>query len=287
MDYSIVLNYRNDNVLRQSFNELAQKTFGLSFENWYANGFWKDKYIPYSVLLDGKIIANVSVNIINCNVRGKERRYIQLGTIMTDNEYRSKGFSRILMERVISDYSDCDGFFLFANDEVLEFYPKFGFRKADEYRFRTQISTDAEPCVTQLPLNDADSFNEFLKLRNSLESRSPVKTDTEDLLMFYLSQFMQECVYKVSGKDCLIIAEKEDDTLTVYDILSNEPIDPCEAAGYFGKEVKNVNYAFIPENSESLEKYLYKEDDTTFFVLGNTLINDLPEILSFPALVHA
>ena len=287
MNYTIISDYRNDDGLRASFNALAEKTFGLSFEGWYQSGFWNDRYIPYSVLLDGKIITNVSVNIINCTVGGKQRRYVQLGTIMTDEDYRGKGFSRILMERVISDYSDRDGIFLFANDSVLDFYPKFGFRTADEYRFRTINETQGRACVSQVPMNDSNDFKAFLDKKRTLTSRSPVITDTDDLLMFYLSQFMQECVYKVSDKNCYIIAEKEDNTLTVFDILSDEEIDPAEIGSYFGSEVKNVSFAFIPENSGRLEKYLYKEEDTTFFVLGDTLINDLPEILSFPALVHA
>ena len=37
--------------VRKSFNELADKTFGLSFENWYRLGYWRDAYIPH-VLLD-------------------------------------------------------------------------------------------------------------------------------------------------------------------------------------------------------------------------------------------
>ena len=68
MKYEILSNYRKNDELRASFNQLAEKTFGLSFEGWYQSGFWNDKYIPYSVLSDGKIISNVSVNLINCTV---------------------------------------------------------------------------------------------------------------------------------------------------------------------------------------------------------------------------
>ena len=42
----LIKNYQNNSALRQSFNELAQKTFGLSFESWYQNGFWRNNYIP-------------------------------------------------------------------------------------------------------------------------------------------------------------------------------------------------------------------------------------------------
>ena len=287
MQYSIISNYQKNDELRHAFNELAEKTFGLSFEGWYQSGFWKDKYIPYSILLDGKLIANVSVNIINCTVNGKERRYIQLGTVMTDEDYRNMGYSRKLMEKILSDYSDRDGIFLYANDEVLDFYPRFGFRTADEYRFRASIDTDSLPSAVQVPMNDMNDFEAFLKNKKSLSSSSPVRTDTDDLLMFYLSQFMQECVYKLPDSDCFVIAEKEDDNLTIYDIISDRPVDPVKAACCFGKEIKNVDFAFIPENNSGLERYLFKEENTTFFVLGDTLINDLPDIMSFPALIHA
>ena len=287
MKYEILSSYRKNDELRASFDQLAEKTFGLSFEGWYQSGFWNDKYIPYSVLSDGKIISNVSVNLINCTVNGKERRYIQLGTIMTDEEYRNQGFARLLMEKIISDYSDSDGIFLFANDEVLNFYPKFGFKKADEYRFRTSISTASPSRVELLPMNNKNDFSEFIRIKHSLSSRGPVKTDTDDLMMFYLTQFMRESVFKVIGKNCYIIAEKDNDELTIYDILSDEPVEPKEIGCLFGSDIKNVLFSFIPENNSSLEKYLYSEEDTTFFVLGDTLINDLPEIMSFPALVHA
>ena len=59
----IIKKYRDKEELRKSFNELAKKTFGLNFEDWYQNGFWGDNYNPYSIVMDGRIVANVSVNM--------------------------------------------------------------------------------------------------------------------------------------------------------------------------------------------------------------------------------
>lgn len=42
-------NVKNHDALRRSFNTLAKETFGLSFETWYQNGYWGEKYIPYSI----------------------------------------------------------------------------------------------------------------------------------------------------------------------------------------------------------------------------------------------
>ncbi len=40
MDQRYVINksYRDNDLLRESFNILAQETFGLYFEDWYQNG---------------------------------------------------------------------------------------------------------------------------------------------------------------------------------------------------------------------------------------------------------
>lgn len=103
-NFYIEKNYRNNDALRASFNRLAEKTFGLNFENWYQNGFWQDNYIPYSVVIDGEVVSNVSVNACNMNYKGKIVKLIQLGTIMTDNDHRGKGYAGALMKEVIKDY---------------------------------------------------------------------------------------------------------------------------------------------------------------------------------------
>ena len=53
--YEVIKNYRENNPIRQSFNELAEKTFGLNFEDWYQNGFWGENYNPYSIVQEGKL----------------------------------------------------------------------------------------------------------------------------------------------------------------------------------------------------------------------------------------
>ena len=69
-DIKIIKNIRDDAALRSSFNRLAEKTFGLNFENWYQNGYWKDNYIPYTAVLEGQVIANVSVNPMTFSENG-------------------------------------------------------------------------------------------------------------------------------------------------------------------------------------------------------------------------
>lgn len=52
---------------------------------------------------------------------------------MTDVKYRDQGLLRIIMEKVIAEWKDkCELIYLFANDSVLDFYPKFGFDKVQQ-----------------------------------------------------------------------------------------------------------------------------------------------------------
>lgn len=67
---------------------------------------------------------------------------------MTAPAYRNRGLSRRLMEAVLSDWrTQCDGIYLYANDTVLDFYPKFGFLKAEEYGFSRPIAPSPAPFV--------------------------------------------------------------------------------------------------------------------------------------------
>lgn len=117
----LIKNYRDNETLRKSFHALAMKTYGLDFEDWYENGYWGEAYTPYSIVEAGRIVANVSVNTTDFILDGSRKHFIQLGTVMTDEAYRKRGYGRRLMEEVEKDYAGkTDGIYLFANDSVLD-----------------------------------------------------------------------------------------------------------------------------------------------------------------------
>lgn len=94
--YEIIKDYLDNVAYRKSFNELAQKTFGLDFEPWYEAGYLKERYKPYSIIKEGKIIANISINLFDLMINGEEKKAVQIGTVMTDKAWRGKGLSRSL-----------------------------------------------------------------------------------------------------------------------------------------------------------------------------------------------
>ena len=135
-EYTFLIGYQKDNKYRAAFNNLVEKVFGFSFEEWYRAGYWNEKYIPYTLFDGERAVANVSVNIMDFNTFGEQQRYIQIGTVMTDEDYRNKNLSRFLMEKVLDEWSEkCNFIYLFANNSTLGLYPKFGFSSVREYEY--------------------------------------------------------------------------------------------------------------------------------------------------------
>ena len=289
MNYIFTNSIKEDNALRHSYNSLAEKTFGLSFEEFYQNGYWTDKYIPYSLIDDGKVIANASVNILKSLYNGQEKRCIQIGTVMTDSDYRNQGLSRYLIERILSEWKEsCDTMYLFANDSVLDFYPKFGFEKAAEYQCSSPI-TPTKGRVRKLDMSFA-SDREFLKRYYS--KSNPYSTlaikDNYELLMFYCTSLMKDCVYFLEDFDAVIIASNKNEILTCYDIYSDGNHAMIEMVSRVAEsQIRSVVFGFTPIEHAAFHSRILEEEDTTLFVLkgkDNWFVNHQ---MMFPVLSHA
>ena len=100
-------------------------------------------------------ITNVSVNIMNFNVDGKHKRYIQVVTVMTDINYRNQGLSKFLMQRIFADWQNqSDLIYLFANSTVLNFYPKMGFTAVKEYEYFKNVNPSRKIKLEKLSMSD-------------------------------------------------------------------------------------------------------------------------------------
>ena len=287
MEITIKSNYREDAALRASFNALAEQVFGLNFESWYQNGFWKDNYNPYSVVMDGKVVANVSVNRCSMNWNGTVVRLLQLGTVMTDPAHRGKGYSRALLERILSDYAGkVDGIYLFANDAVTSFYPKFGFRERKEYQYSKAVAVTGERTAQPVPMTGKADWDRMVRLLEQRPQNSRMyMVDNPGLYMFYLSQFMQESVFYLADTDSYVIAEEEDGVLILHAVLGDCPLDRVIAA--FGSTVTKVVLCFTPKDVAGFTKQELREEDTTLFVQGPFFDRTETDAFQFQAITHA
>ena len=288
-EYSFQKNYKDNNILRTSFNELSKQVYKLNFEDWYQNGYWGEDYVPYSIIDKDKIVANVSVNIMNFNYDGRIKYFIQLGTVMTVDSYRNQGLSRTLMEHILNEYQDqADGFFLFANDSVLDFYPKFGFKKSKEYQYSKIVSNSNVIRAIQVPMENKSHWKMLEDaIKSSICNSSFEMINNPGLIMFYVTKFMKDCVYYIKNQDAYAIAEIEGETLLIHNIFANKIVDLNSIIEEFGSNIKEVIFGFTPMNTEGYILSEVNKKNNTLFVRGIQFDNFENKGKIFPTLSHA
>lgn len=289
--YYFIKAFKDNEFLRKSYNTLTKKTYGFDFEQWYENGYWGDDYIPYSLIDNDNIVANVSISIINYLVLGQHKKYIQIGTVMTDSNYRNKGLARYLLKRVIEEWNNkCDMVYLFANNKVLDFYPKFGFKAIKEYGYSIEISNNSNGIAAEKLDMSLDS-NRALVV-NSVNNTNPIAKismlKNSELIMFYCLSFMSNNVYYLKEQDTIVIAEFKKDTLCIYDIFSTTEVNlDTIVKSLANKEIKTVILGFTPNNIENYNVNLLHDEDTTLFVMEDKEELFKNNKLMFPVLSHA
>lgn len=281
---------RDNNEIRKSFDALAQKTFGLSFEAWYRRGYWQKAYVPH-VLMDGnRVVANVSASLMDFKLQGINRRYVQLGTVMTDSDFRCQGLSKHLLNLVIKKYAGfCQGIFLFANDTVLDFYPKFGFVPAREYCRIIEISPLNEDKPVKLNVDNKPELELLLAAYNKGNPFSEFSmVNNTGMLMFYCSQFLKDHIYYYPQKGVAVIAEPDGDNMICYDIFGS--CDCCITellSPIANKETKNLQLGFTPKDTRGFKETLYKEENSQLFMFEGKENPFSQNKLMFPLLSHA
>ena len=271
-----------DKDLFDSFNELSKNTFGLSFAG--VGG----QYEPHVLALDGKVCANVSANQIPFYYRGKRKFYIQLGTVMADPKFRGKGLIRWLMEYVIDKWKNtCDVLYLFANDTVLDFYPKFGFVKAIEYEFLQSANKIGRGKVQKLQMNEEGNIRLVLeKYKQGNPFSALYMAENQVLLSFYCTGLMKENVYYSPRYDVIIVAENADGKVICYDIFGRTDARLCDVLSEISSGGESeILLGFTPSHREGLTCQVHHEEDTTLFVHGDSPFES--DRLMFPAISHA
>ena len=289
---------RENAVLRASFNELTRKTFGFDFTAWYNAGHWGECYIPH-VLLDGeRVVSNVSVNLMPFAVGGERKHYIQLGTVMTGEAHRGRGLNGRLMERVLRECEEkSDGIYLFGNDSVLDYYPKFGFRQAREYEYYLPCPAKDNARPYRLEKIDMKSEKQRERLyeimRNCPGNKTPNPNDgmymdgNPGLYQFWLDAEFGDMVYYLPENGDFIVAGTDGGRWMLYQTFGEEKIDLPRLAAAFEGTADELVLGYTPADRERLCVREHKEEDCTLFVLGEDLQRVEREKMMFPLLSHA
>ncbi|MBM7661372.1 putative GNAT family N-acyltransferase [Bacillus mesophilus] len=286
-DINIIRKIRDNDQLRASFNLLASSTFGISFEEWYQKEFWTEKYDPFCCVVDDQVVANVSVNKLSLIVEGTKWRALQIGTVMTDPLYRNQGLSRLLMNNVLETYrNQYDIMYLFANQTVLNFYPKFGFQAVAEYLYKMEYQLEHIDVGTVQHLNvnnenDLEFIYEFAKNRIPV-SQAFSTIDSEELLMFYCLYVFPQHVYYLPEEDVIIVCKQEKNDLHIYDLVSKkEVILKKLLASIANLETETILFHYTPDyNRLEIKKELYRGSEQLFVKINSKLL--LPKVFKHP-----
>ncbi len=290
----LVSDYMRDDTLRHALNDLTRKTFGFDFEDWVTGGFFEGDYIPYSFIENGKIISNVSANRMTFLQNGVEKNYIQIGTVVTDETYRRHGLAKKLMDHVVKQYKDsCDGFYLFANLNAVDFYNKCGFSKETEYRYfvKNEFCRRKTAGEISMPVNAADE--QMKQKYMEMVRRSDANSSLEQLNKFGLQMFYtadMKNVYYAKDMDCFIVAEMEENTLFLQSIICKIHVTLLDVLQRVRGDYHKCQLGFTPalEDMDICVAEQYDgADDYRLFYFGEQLKSIENEKLYFPELSHA
>lgn len=299
MKYKFTTEVKKNDVLRASFNKLTRQVYCFDFINWYKAGHWGNLYIPH-VLLDGdRVISNVSVNLMQFDIRGVKKNYIQLGTVMTDCAYRGQGLNREIIERILNEYAGkVDGIYLFGNDSVIDYYPKFGFQPSKEYEYYIQ-------CENQMNLDSYliekvdmtrpeeserlyDVIRAYSKNANILNQNDAMcMSDNLGLYQFWLAAEYANQIFHLPEIGIYVVAEQMGDVLQIYQVFGKQEVDMMRLAKAFDDHIKEVVLGYSPVHKEQFLVREHKEEDCTLFILGEDLQRIERDKMRFPVLSHA
>ena len=291
--------YKEDQQLLDSFNELTRNTFGFDFTGWHAAGHFSDMYVPHVLTDEGKVVSNVSVNRMQFDMGGVIKNYIQIGTVMTDNAYRGQGLNRKIMESIMQEYAGkVDGIYLFGNDSVLEYYPKFGFIPCEEYEyyFTYDSKRDVVPyTMKQVDMADEAQAKQLYAVMENYSVTPDVLNENDALYMseniclyhFWMDSEYRDNIYYLPECKAYVVAAVEEDKLKLYQIIGKEKVDVKRIAKAFGEGFSEVVFGYTPVYKEGLSVRIHKEEDCTLFVLGEDLKCVSEKKMMFPILSHA
>lgn len=218
---------------------------------------------------------------------------------MTDEEYRGRGLNRKIMEDILDEYAGkVDGIYLFGNDDVVNYYPKFGFVPCDEYEYYFPCTKELE--VTPYTMEKVDMSDEvqakkvyevmekyFVEPEVKNENVMMYMSENINLYHFWMDSVYRDSIYYLPECDAYIVCGVEDGKLYIYQVIGKNKVEPKRAAKAFDGAFSEVVLGYTPVDKEGLFIRIHKEEDCTLFIMGDELKCVKDKQLMFPILSHA
>ena len=224
----------------------------LDFRSWCSRGGWTSAYEAHGLAQADEIVASVSVMRMRALIGGREVRGAQLGAVGCVPEMRGRGLMRPLLERVLAQLeSEADLVWLYANDQVLDFYPRFGFRRARESEFELELPLEPAPVpAPRLDLDDPSQRAAWLAAcARSLPPTERFGTrDHGSVALWHACNFYPRDVRVLGEGDTYAVAVQSGDTLHLLDLAASRRFDLLPVLPRLIREpIARVRFGFGPE----------------------------------------
>jgi len=243
----------NKTLVNEYLNFIQWVFPGAKFLEWWEKGFWTNDYKPLTILESGKIISNVTAALMDVIIEGQSYKAVQIGAVGTIPEYRNQGLSRILMEYVLQEYEDkIDLFLLFANESVLEFYPKFGFRKLKEKIFLLDSPIpEVKFSARKLNLQVSKDYRILLDLINQRNDITRIfgAENYGSITMWHVFNNLKNNLYYLEEEDAIIIKTEKRNEMFIREIIFREPFEVLPALSKIieSDRIEKIYYYFPPD----------------------------------------
>jgi predicted N-acetyltransferase YhbS len=267
---------------------------GRTFASWGVRGGWVEGYDVFAVIADDQIISTVGRQSMRYVINGKQHDGYQLGAVATHADHRNRGLARLLMNKVLGELDAPDQpVILFANSSVLDFYPRFGFRRLAQSSFIGHI--DVQPAGTLAPRLDlarpsdrawlADHCARAMAIGQGFAARDYYPT-----MLFHLTR-PSRTAFRLDSLGAVLIVQQHGDRLLIEDLLATRPFELTDALPQVcAQPVRTLEFGFHPEawwpNAESQVFYDQVLDDGGSPLFARGAAVEVEEPIRFPDLAH-
>jgi len=256
IEENIVFNNSNDKNYQILLNNLLKNIF-FDFQFWFDLNLWDDNYESYAYINNDEIVSNISVFKTDLVFNQKKYLALSIGSVATKKEFRGKGYSGILMNHILDEYEGIP-MYLSANDSVVDFYPKFGFKRVYEKLpvYKCEVNNNIKP--QKINYDSKKVWNYIYNRINYSQKLDCLNTSSINIFHIYLG-YLKDYIYEIPELNTMIIAIKKESTLKFVGIFSLENISFFELIDYLPfKNINKIEFGFMPYWSDmnyTMENY--------------------------------
>lgn len=276
----------DDITLHAAYCDYVAQVFRKAdFRRWCNWGQWNDGYRAFALIDNGVVVANASVTRMRLLLDGAETEGFQLGAVGCLPSLRGRGLARRVLQAALAHCGNAP-VLLFANENVRDFYPRFGFRAAAQSRFEIDYAADptGEP-LASLDLADAALRREFLRVADAAppsSRRFAARSYGRIATWYAANRFASEL--RQLDQDTWVFAQAEDGVLLIEDVFALQPFDLRAAVPrLIDAPIHTIRFGMTPDRLCPQARLAGNDEDADLFLRAC----DVPECATrFPLLAR-